>query len=341
MPKFRVPFQDTAPADEPASASAPSNGANPFRPKGIDAFHRSICAGDQLDSVGIIRREILIYDWLRESDLGFIFAPRGLGKTWMGLGIGNAIATRGEIGPWKSSVSWPVLYIDGEMPFELIRERVNGMGAPKNLYILNHEVLFHRTDKVLNLTAPDQQKKITDLCLALGMRVIVLDNLGCLFTGIRENDADDWEKVLPWLLTLRRHRIAVIIIHHSGRNSAVMRGTSRREDSAFWVMRLDETTQASPSCGAKFISRFTKNRNSQSEISAYEWRFLTTDGCVDVTYKHASSLDIFKQWIEDGLTSATDIAAEMGLSKGMVSRLAKQAIDAGWLKKTGRGYEKF
>ena len=35
---------------------------------------------------------------------------------------------------------------------------------------------------------------------------------------MRENDADDWEAVLPWLLTLRRKGIAVCIIHHSGRS---------------------------------------------------------------------------------------------------------------------------
>jgi len=38
------------------------------------------------------------------------------------------------------------------------------------------------------------------------------------------------------------------------------------------------------------------------------------------------------------LTSATDIADEMGISKGQVSKLAKQGNAAGWLKKAGRDY---
>jgi Mn-dependent DtxR family transcriptional regulator len=41
----------------------------------------------------------------------------------------------------------------------------------------------------------------------------------------------------------------------------------------------------------------------------------------------------------DGLTRAEDIAHEMGVSKGYVSKMAKRAIDAGWLRKKGRDYE--
>ena len=57
-----------------------------------------------------------------------------------------------------------------------------------------------------------------------------------------------------------------------------------------------------------------------------------------MSWKKLSPVDVFRQWIEDGLTSATDIAAEMCLSKGQVSKLAKRGIEAGWLKKDGRDY---
>ena len=42
-------------------------------------------------------------------------------------------------------------------------------------------------------------------------------------------------------------------------------------------------------------------------------------------------MDIFRQHIEDGLDSATEIAEEMGVTKGYVSKLAKRAADEGWL----------
>ena len=41
----------------------------------------------------------------------------------------------------------------------------------------------------------------------------------------------------------------------------------------------------------------------------------------------------------DGLTGAEDIAHEMGVSKGTISKLAKKAMEAGKLKKEGREYK--
>jgi DNA-binding transcriptional regulator YiaG len=52
----------------------------------------------------------------------------------------------------------------------------------------------------------------------------------------------------------------------------------------------------------------------------------------------ASSIEVFRQCLEDGLTSAEDIAREMGVSKGTVSKWAKRAMKEGRLKKHGREY---
>jgi hypothetical protein len=42
---------------------------------------------------------------------------------------------------------------------------------------LNHEILFDRTQKVLNITDPEVQQAVTGYCLDVGIKVIVLDNL--------------------------------------------------------------------------------------------------------------------------------------------------------------------
>jgi DNA-directed RNA polymerase specialized sigma24 family protein len=54
--------------------------------------------------------------------------------------------------------------------------------------------------------------------------------------------------------------------------------------------------------------------------------------------REASRIEVFRQRVEDGLTSAEDIAREMDVSKGTVSKLAKRAMEEGWLKKQGRQY---
>lgn len=117
-----------------------------------------------------------------------------------------------------------------------------------------------------------------------------------------------------------------------------MRGTSRREDDVFWIIRLDDPGEEHRS-GARFVARFTKNRNSQEGEPARLWSFTThANGEVTVDVRDSSTLATFRQWVSEGLTRATDIAAEMGISKGSVSKLAKRAMGEGWLGKKGLDY---
>ena len=156
------------------------------------------------------------------------------------------------------------------------------------------------------------------------MRVLFLDNLSTLFSGVAENDNDAWEAVLPWLLHLRKLNVAVVIIAHAGRNGQ-MRGASRREDSAAWVLRLDDALDAATvKRGAKFVSTFTKpSRHTAADMPAYEWEFSPdkATGRCEVTFREASGLEVFLQWLRDGLDSCGDIADAMNASKGTLSKL--------------------
>lgn len=328
------------PAREIREMLKPLEEAEGRKPDGLlEAFSRGTIPFPLLKQVGIPHRRKIIGEWFREADLSFVFAPRGLGKTWFSLGLAAAIAGKASFGPWPVHDHAPVLYIDGEMPLESLEQRIAGMGADDDLKVLNHEGLFHATGKVLNLTDHVAQDAVTAMCLRDGIKVLILDNISCLFSGMKENGADEWEMVLPWLLTLRRHRIAVVIVAHAGRNGQ-MRGTSRREDAAFSVIKLEEAQDTgAPRDGARFILRFTKDRNSQREQPAMEWTFTTgDDGKVRISTKEADGLAVLIEWVRDGLTSAREIAAEMGISPGTVSKLAKRAIESGRLRKEGRGY---
>jgi AAA domain len=209
-----------------------------------------------------------------------------------------------------------------------------------NLRLLNHDILFERTGKVLNIANPEIQNAITKRCVETGIKVLFIDNLSTAAFGMKENEADSWEKMLPWLLDLRRRKIAVVIVHHAGR-SGEMRGTSKREDSVFWIIALDDMKKnVDDKRGARFISHFTKpSRNCQEEVPAYEWHFVTDDatGEVSIAHKVAQSLDVFRSVIESGVTKCDEIADAMKVPKYVVSRMAKKAMDAGWLDKTKRG----
>jgi putative DNA primase/helicase len=306
----------------------------------LNAIRRSAKTASGIAELSLPPREPLLGDWFKEGDTGVLYAPRGLGKTWLSMLIASAVANGGSAGPWKAPSPRKVVYIDGEMAIDGMLERLVGMQAGENLVVLNHEVLFHLEEKILNLADAATQSAITCYLKESGAAMVVLDNLSCLATGMEENKGDDWEKVLPWLLALRRLKIAVLIVHHAGRNGQ-MRGTSRREDAAFWVLKLDpaEADKEGPDRMARFVSVFTKERNSGRDQPPLEWTFETSAaGLVRIGCKQADALAVFRSWVEFGLDTATGIAEAMEVSPGTVSKLAKKASEAGWLRSQGRKY---
>jgi AAA domain/Toprim-like len=309
----------------------------------LQAFLKATVKGSELLAIQIPPRQLIIKDWLREGDLGFIFAYRGTGKTWLSVALMSALAEGLVCGPWNvhEGKQWPVLYVDGEMPADDIRGRIkaiNGGEVPDNFHLFNHEILYNQSELVINLASATDQRLITKVCAEKRIKVLVLDNLGCLFTGVGENDADEWEKVLPWLLELRRAKVTVIIIHHTGVNTTRMRGTSKREDAAAWVMRLDDKKEGTDEPGAKFITRFIKYRGSEVVLD-YEWTIKPTGNVISVGHTIASRFDVLMQWVRDGVDTATEIAAEMGISPGQVSKLATKLIEQNRLRKDKRHYE--
>ena len=108
-----------------------------------------------------------------------------MGKTWLGLLIAEAVATGGHVGEWKAPGSAKVLYIDGEMPADLMRDRDKGLGSGE-VEFLNHEILFDRTGKVLNITEPAVQAAILQRCIRDNIRLVILDNLSTLASGMPE-----------------------------------------------------------------------------------------------------------------------------------------------------------
>jgi len=304
-------------------------------------YESAICTSHQLEAMEIPRRALLMGKWMREGDLGFVFGERGSGKTWLVDAIGTHLSAKKDLFEWNVPAASNVLMVDGEMPLDATRDRLKGI-SPGNtrLHILHHEMLFDRSGMAMNLTTERLQKIVTQICLNKSIKLLILDNLSCLFSGIKENDADEWEKVLNWLLDLRRRRIAVLIVHHASR-TGTMRGTSKREDAAFWVIRVDEVKdREEDQAGARFETTFIKQRNSDAREWTREWTFKTAPdgeisiGCIEISFDEK-----VLQLIQAGLTSPTDISSELGVAKSTVSKAAKRLADKKLIELNGRQYK--
>ena len=74
-------------------------------------------------------RETLLNPWLPRAGAAMLYAPRGIGKTYLSLSIAYAVASGGVCLRWQASKPARVLFIDGEMPLASLQERVAGIAG--------------------------------------------------------------------------------------------------------------------------------------------------------------------------------------------------------------------
>lgn len=289
-------------------------------------------------------RPRLLGKWLREEDMGMIIAPRGVGKTLLTLPLVRAVAAGESFGPWFADRKPArVLYVDGEMHQPDFQKRIRQLGPiPEDLHILSHQVFYETFGFGPNLSLVELREALTVILKEKEIKLVVLDNLSTLISGVQENDSFEWEQIQAWLLELRRMKVAVIIIHHTGRNLEA-RGTSKREDPLNWMIKLspaDPPKNLKDADDDTFIqSEFTKIRGEPEPIR--QWHFhLNKDDAQALweiqTYEPEDSrdqTDALVALVNDGYSSTSEIAAELELSKGYVSKLATRAEKAGLIRK--------
>ena len=306
-----------------------------------EALTESVLSSDKFLTMDIPERPILLDPFFKQGDYGIIFAPRGVGKSWLSLLMGKSLSESTMMGThWQGKESQRVLYLDSEMNLHDLQERCRMLSVKsENFSILSHEMLFSASDDnlSLNLTEPSQQQAILEYCEERKTNVLILDNLSTAFRGLRENESDSWEQVSPWILDLRRRGIAVILVCHAGRNGQI-RGTSKREDPAHWILSLEDMDSVDEDGCHQFKTKFTKCRNcAPSYAPSLAWKLIhTEDGIIAET----RAIDIYDQFLElvaGGITSASEIATELGKGKGTISKWAHKAqADGKIIIKNGR-----
>lgn len=328
----KAPSEEWRPQSQPAH-TAPSGTPPPLN------LVACLLTAKELETMNLPPRLYFMADWLCEGDLGFIFAPRGVGKTWLGMSLPAAISKGKSLGLWKAGeMPVRVLYVDGEMPLELSRKRSRGLEIGEgDVTFLHHEQLFEREGACLNIGLQAHREAITHLLVEQGFRLLVLDNLSSLASGIAENKGEDYEPIAHWLLELRRRKITVIVIHHAGRNG-LMRGHSKREDACSWIIELrNAKTDEEP--GAKFVSHFAKcSRNTGDPLPDLLWHFTTDDnGKVSIHCETAvvSEFESLIAHVLEGVEMQAELAELMGKPKGTVSKWVKKAVAEGRIKREG------
>jgi putative DNA primase/helicase len=172
---------------------------------------------------------------------------------------------------------------------------------------------------------------INDLIARHDAQVVVLDNLSAWQrTGGKENDAESWNEVAGWLLHLRSQGVAVVIIHHQGKNG-LQRGTSKKEDILDTIIGLKRPPDYDPSDGLRVCLEFEKARNLDgSEIPSVEVSLKVADGVAtfDVIKTQSDPISVVHALIDDGATRG-EIQNALGMDRFQLKRLEERSVKLG------------
>ncbi len=274
------------------------------------------------------KREYIISPCLPQQGLMMIFAKRGIGKTYFALLLASKIALGESLfdDRWQVTKKRKVLYLDGEMPANVMQERLktlidNHQELNDNLQIITRDLQTHG---LMPNIADEEGQESLELIIK-DFDVIIVDNLSTLAIGGKENEASSWDSIAQWALKLRSQGKSIIFIHHAGKNNS-QRGTSKREDILDTVINLKNPSDYNPEEGARFEVHFEKSRGfAGDEAKSFEVKLNLESDRANWQISEIEDLEI-KQVLElDGLKmTQRDIAHETGLSLSKVNRILKK-----------------
>ena len=289
---------------------------------------------DDLISMDIPERKLLLDPILPASGLMMIHARRGGSKTFLSLAIGLAVAGGSSLMRWSAPKARRVLYVDGEMTLVDLQKRVAALKAGIGLNIRNDHFRLLAADHtdVPDLATGAGQRALDPLLENVDL--LIIDNISTLCWTGSDNDAGSWTSMQEWILRLRRRGIAVLLVHHSGK-SGQQRGTSRREDVLDTVIGLRRPEDYQPQHGARVEVHVEKSRAYFGDAGQpFEARLVARPDGAGLAWTASeikpSHLDKAAALFRDGVTVRA-VAAQLGIARSSAGRLRQKAHEDGLL----------
>jgi hypothetical protein len=182
----------------------------------------------------------LLGDLLTTTTRVFLIGRTGLGKTMLALDMAASVAAGVPFLHWPAGRPARVLYIDGEMPAELIKPRLRatldrvGPIPAGNLRVMSRDVeaearkAFPALPAFEPLNTPGGQQFVMDFIKAVGgVDAVFFDNVMSLLTGDMKDELP-WAEVQPLVMRLSAARIGQVWLDHTGHNTDRQYGSSTK-----------------------------------------------------------------------------------------------------------------
>ncbi len=289
----------------------------------------------QYKELYIDEERFLLEPWLISPSYSLLVAKRGLGKSWFSLAVAMAVASGTDMVHWHPPEPQGVLYIDGEMSSRQLQDRINGLakGLPhidENLYVLSVPHMVKCEKEPVSLAQEAWRREIRIYLKGHPyIKLVVFDNVSCLFSGLDENDKQQWDEPDAFFVALRSRGISSIVVHHTGKEASKgQRGSSSREDHVDVSLRLSGVSGHNPTDGCKLVTHFSKARCVHGEaIKSMQLDLEDIDGRLQFVQGEATELQHKIMELHDSSMqySVRQIADMVGCSKTTVQKTISRA----------------
>lgn len=339
--------ETSRPETEQEAAPLRATVAVPEVPAAVAAANAVLCdagsqelaaaSADDFLTTQFAPREMVLAPILPSQGLAMLYSRRGVGKTYLTLGIAHAVARGGHFLRWRAPRARRVLFVDGELPAPVLQQRLRAIvtGLPKTEPGL-------LDPGYLKIITPDLQRgAMPDIATPRGQAMLesrleggdllVLDNLSCLARSGKENEGESWIPVQDWALRLRQKGICVLFLHHAGKGGQ-QRGTSRREDLLDTVIALRQPDDYCATEGLRAQVRFEKARGFFGEDArpfevrmeireeAAVWSLKIDSIASDPLVERAAELFASEMTVRE-------VAEALGISKTRAGQLRRYCLD--------------
>ncbi|NUJ81826.1 AAA family ATPase [Methylocystis sp. FS] len=211
-------------------------------------------------------RDYLLGDVICTTSRILLIGATGIGKTLFSMDVGGAMAAGfGTLG-WQRRRCARVMYLDGELPAETFKERLeiiaDRYGEDIELFAYNRDVLG--PDEMPPLNTEAGRAWLLREIETVKPDIIFFDAIMCLLTGSMAEE-ESWAPVKDLVRLLSARRIAQVWLHHTGHDATKGFGTKTREWEMDTVIMLSKLEDGGDDPSAAFQLEFTKARMKTPE----------------------------------------------------------------------------
>ena len=196
-----------------------------------------------------------------------LYGQTGLGKTLFVFNMTAAVAAGKPFLGWAGGKQRRVLYLDGEMPKETFKERMEQIAE---IYEPNIPFFGLNRDQLGDEGMPPLNTDVGEAWLIKQIDrykpdLIVFDSIMCLLQGNMKEE-EPWEPVKAMIRRITSLRIAQIWMDHAGHNSTKAYGTSTKMWEMDTVIRLERRENNDPGFKIEFEKARLRTDNNMVEF---------------------------------------------------------------------------